>query len=496
MAEERLRCALPLPVALDERLQRAHQLAAVGALGLLDRGQDRVAEQPQRVVVLQRQQQLEGAEVAVGGERRRRSPLPLTASARASSAQRASWKPRRRSPGATVRPAPAGSGSPALARDARVQPLGEREQLVVAGRGQQRAQEAPGRRDQPAAGLLAHGARERLLGGGARAARAARARARPRARAGRTARAGARAPAPARSPDDERGQHVAGQPALGVVDHAPAQQLERDDRHGLVQRQAVELVQRPGVAGGDQPRLGQRPVAAAGWPRPARHGQRERARREAVGGGDEAAPAAGARALAQLRRQRGSTSAAAGSPGAAREQLAAPVEDQRRAADHRRQLARHALEPALGEHDALEPLVRGERAPQHRVLLVDQVRERLLGDRDERQLVGTSKSGNPCSSAAARSASGTRSCEKPTPKPSPVSPWRDEPRDVLALLASSPSCRPVVSSSSPPDSQGVGSASSEMCTQRTARSSPASPATTSSSSSRSRARNGNIAARA
>ncbi len=61
--------ALPLAVALDERLQRAHQLAAVGALALLDRGEDRVAEQPQRLVVLQREQQLEGAEVAVGGER-------------------------------------------------------------------------------------------------------------------------------------------------------------------------------------------------------------------------------------------------------------------------------------------------------------------------------------------------------------------------------------------------------------------------------------------
>src|SRR5919205_1357880 len=60
--------ALPLPVALDERLQRAHELATVGALPLLDRGEDRVAEQPQRLVVLQREQQLEGAEVAIGGQ--------------------------------------------------------------------------------------------------------------------------------------------------------------------------------------------------------------------------------------------------------------------------------------------------------------------------------------------------------------------------------------------------------------------------------------------
>src|SRR3954468_6722765 len=57
--------SLPLAVALDEGLQRAHQLAAVGALTVLDRREDRVAEQPQRVVVLERQQQLEGAEVTV-----------------------------------------------------------------------------------------------------------------------------------------------------------------------------------------------------------------------------------------------------------------------------------------------------------------------------------------------------------------------------------------------------------------------------------------------
>ena len=52
------------------------------------------------------------------------------------------------------------------------------------------------------------------------------------------------------------------------------------------------------------------------------------------------------------------------------------------------QRGRDPVEPLLGEHDPLEPLVRGQRAPQHGVLLVDEVRERLLGERDERQLVG------------------------------------------------------------------------------------------------------------
>src|SRR5215211_5664414 len=68
--------ALPLAVALDERLERAHQLAAVGALALLDRREDRVAEEPQRVVVLQRQEQLERAEVAERREQRRGGRAP------------------------------------------------------------------------------------------------------------------------------------------------------------------------------------------------------------------------------------------------------------------------------------------------------------------------------------------------------------------------------------------------------------------------------------
>src|SRR4051794_7976990 len=66
VAVELPRRLLPLAVALDEGLERAHQLAAVGALPLLDGREDRVAEQPQGVVVLEREQELEGAEVAVG----------------------------------------------------------------------------------------------------------------------------------------------------------------------------------------------------------------------------------------------------------------------------------------------------------------------------------------------------------------------------------------------------------------------------------------------
>ena len=60
--------ALPVAVVLDERLQRAQQLAAVLALGALDRLQEAVAVEAQRVVVLEREQQGEGAEVAVRGD--------------------------------------------------------------------------------------------------------------------------------------------------------------------------------------------------------------------------------------------------------------------------------------------------------------------------------------------------------------------------------------------------------------------------------------------
>ena len=196
MAEERLRCALPLPVALYEGFERAHQLAAVGALGLLDRGQDRVAEEPQRVVVLQRQQQLEGAEVAVGGERRgavavavgRQRPRLERAARLVEAAPQLAG--RDRAPGAR------GQRLAADPRHARVQALGEREQLVVVERRQQRAQEAPGRRDEPAAGLLAHGARSAPPRPPRGPAATGRAPARRPARAGRTAPAGAPGPAP------------------------------------------------------------------------------------------------------------------------------------------------------------------------------------------------------------------------------------------------------------------------------------------------------------
>ena len=192
------------------------------------------------------------------------------------------------------------------------------------------------------------------------------------------------------APGELAGDHgrddVAGQPPLGVARDAPPQQLERDDGDGLMQHEPVELGQAAAVLDGDEPRLRRGPVGAAGRG-PADHGQRERAavqlaRRRVP------APAAGPGALAHLRRRLGQRGVRQRhGAGGARERLAARVEDDRRAPDQAGERGRDTLQPLLREHDLLQPLVRRQRALQDRVLLVDQVGERLLGDRDERRLV-------------------------------------------------------------------------------------------------------------
>src|SRR5919106_1203139 len=54
VAGEPARRRLPLAVAFDERLERAHELTAVVALAVLDRAEERLAKQAQRVRVLER----------------------------------------------------------------------------------------------------------------------------------------------------------------------------------------------------------------------------------------------------------------------------------------------------------------------------------------------------------------------------------------------------------------------------------------------------------
>src|SRR5271169_2759307 len=68
VAVQRIGRLLPVPVVLDEHVQRAHELLAVLPLALLDRTEHAAAVGVERVVVLQREQELEGAEILVGGD--------------------------------------------------------------------------------------------------------------------------------------------------------------------------------------------------------------------------------------------------------------------------------------------------------------------------------------------------------------------------------------------------------------------------------------------
>ncbi len=150
--------------------------------------------------------------------------------------------------------------------------------------------------------------------------------------------------------------------------------------------QAVDLGQAAGVLDRHEPRG--RDAAAvrrvAGADR-----QREAARGEVRVARDEALAVAPAGALAQLLAERlDDLLAELAAEGAQRLALAAAVEDERGAADERRQRPDDRVEAALGQDDPLQALLRGDRALQQRVLLVDEPRERLLGERDERQLVG------------------------------------------------------------------------------------------------------------
>ena len=172
------------------------------------------------------------------------------------------------------------------------------------------------------------------------------------------------------------------------------------------------------------------------------------------------------------------------------ERLAAAVEHEHGSADQRRQRAGQRLEPALGEHDPLQPLLRGQRTPQHRVLLVDELRERRLGDRDERHLVRDLEHRELALGRDLEQRLRHRRVPEAGAEPEPGQLVVGQPRDELALRSGVSSCMPVVSSTSPPDSHGVGSSSSEMWTQRTGRSRPRSPASRRTSRSRSRSRDG------
>jgi hypothetical protein len=104
--------------------------------------------------------------------------------------------------------------------------------------------------------------------------------------------------------------------------------------------------------------------------------------------GDEALAVAAAGAVAQLGAERTDDLVVeVAAERAHRLQLAPAVEHERGAADERGERGDDRLQAALGQDDPLQALLGGDRALQQRVLLVDQARERLLGQRDERQLV-------------------------------------------------------------------------------------------------------------
>ena len=82
-------------------------------------------------------------------------------------------------------------------------------------------------------------------------------------------------------------------------------------------------------------------------------------------------------ALADLLAQRGDrVRRQPAAEGVLGEHLAAGVEQDHRRTDERRERRDEIVDPALGEDDLLEPLLRGERSAQNRVLLVDELGER------------------------------------------------------------------------------------------------------------------------
>src|SRR3954447_18634805 len=68
--------------------------------------------------------------------------------------------------------------------------------------------------------------------------------------------------------------------------------------------------------------------------------------------------------------------------------FSAAAQNHHGAADRRGQRTHYRIQAALLEHQPLQPLVGGDAALKHLVLLVHEVGERLLGERDERELVG------------------------------------------------------------------------------------------------------------
>ena len=161
-------------------------------------------------------------------------------------------------------------------------------------------------------------------------------------------------------------EHVAREPALGVARDPLAHQLERDDGARLLEDEPLEVAERavaaprePGLRGA--PRRARRPAARARGPRVGDARARTPAgsrRCSAVAAGAAASGPLGASVAAANAR------AASGSPRA--------LEHRRAAADRLGDQPHDLVEPALLEHEPLEPPLDRRAAPQHLVLLVDE----------------------------------------------------------------------------------------------------------------------------
>ena len=116
------------------------------------------------------------------------------------------------------------------------------------------------------------------------------------------------------------------------------------------------------------------------------------------------------------------------------ERLSARVKHEHGRADQRRERGGQRLEAALGQHDPLEPLMRRDRAAQDRVLLVDELRERRLGDRDERHLVGNLEYRKVPFGRRLQQRRRNLLVAEPDPEPEPGQLVVSEPGHELALL--------------------------------------------------------------
>ena len=181
-------------------------------------------------------------------------------------------------------------------------------------------------------------------------------------------------------------EHVSGEAPLGVAHRALAHQLQCHDRHGLLEDQPLEVTEARRCRARPRAMPAVRRGPAARPAAPATAGDLR-----VVGGelrvvGRPRGPVAQllappdhllAHVLERLLGQRAPERLA-------RDRLAAPGEHAHRAARGGGERSHHLVEPALLEHQPLEPLVDRDAALKHLVLLVHQPRERLLGERDER----------------------------------------------------------------------------------------------------------------